>query len=539
MREKQVVKTRINWAGITWLLLIAVSVVFFFIAIHFIAFPQKYILPLGIALLIMDLIMSFLSLRRKRVKKNSPKRSQRKPFVTFMNLLLSALLIAGSVYLPALQAKMEGIFIEPAKTQEVKVSAYVLTSDYKEAHSDVFSDTNTSDDFGDYQDKKFITQTSVDQENQTAALEKMQKKLKVNSLDLLEKSDVISAVSALYDGSGDVLVLNDAFVNSICDISGYENFATDTKVIYTAVRLVEADSTHTISKKYTDNTFCMYIAGSDTRSSALEYYTRTDVNMILTVDPINKQILLVAVPRDWYVKNPGLGNGLDKLTHLGNNGLQNSVDGLNQEFNFDYIKDYFEVNFVTFHNIVDAIDGIDIDNPYEFTNVNGDGQEIDGGTYGGSFTYAEGNIHLDGNEALSYVRERYGLPDGDIGRNQHESIVLQAIIKKLTSEEIISNFNTLLDKLQDNFLTSVSSNDIYSLARMQLNDGGEWNFISYHLGGTDGMAVTASMGSQELYVSYPIDDQVAFAKEQITKVMNGESITQETLPGETTTDLSN
>ena len=94
---------------------------------------------------------------------------------------------------------------------------------------------------------------------------------------------------------------------------------------------------------------------------------------------------------------------------------------------------------------------------------------------------------------------------------------MEAIIKKLTSEEIISNFNNLLDALQENFLTSVSSDDIYSLARMQLNDGSTWNLVSYHLLGTDGMATTASMGSQELYVPIQLKNKLLSQKNKLRK----------------------
>ena len=416
MERKRKPKTRINWAGITWILLIVLSIVFFFTAIGFIVFPQKYKLPLGIVLVALDLVMGFFSIRKKKRSRHSEKRSYRKSFVTFLNSLLCVLLAAGSIYLPNLQAKMEGIFLNPADTQEVKIGVYVLKPEYKAAHPDVFSSTDTSTDFADFGNKKFIIQTSVDQTNQKMGLEKIKKSLNVDTLDINSKKDVISAVTALYAGEGDALIINEAFDSSIADIQGFENFNNDTEIIYTATLMVGTDNSHKISTKYTETPFSVFIAGSDTRTVALEYYTRTDVNIILTVDPIHKQILMVAVPRDWYVANPGLGNGMDKLTHLGNNGLQNTIDGLNKEFDFDYIKDYFEVNFVTFQKIVFAIGGIDIYNPYAFTNVNGDGQEIEGGSYGGSYSYDEGNIHLDGNEALSYVRERYGLPDGDLGR---------------------------------------------------------------------------------------------------------------------------
>jgi len=205
------------------------------------------------------------------------------------------------------------------------------------------------------------------------------------------------------------------------------------------------------------------------------------------------------------------------------------MDGLNEEFGFGYIKDYFEVNFTTFYNIVEAIGGIDIYNPYTFSLNNGVIGDAGHGEQSG-YVFEEGNLHLDGDQALSYVRERYNLPNGDYGRNEHQAIVLQAIITKLTSKDIITSYNSLLDNLQGNFLTSMSSDSIYSLAQMQLNDGGKWNFISYHLGGVGADDVTASMGSQLLYVSYPLATQVDFIKQQITAVMNGQIISQGEIP---------
>jgi len=509
--NKKVVR-RLNWAAITWAVLFVIAVVFFFIAISFVVFPTKYKLPFAVILALIVAIMAIFSLRK------SKKKNAKKIVVTVINCILCVAMVAGSIYLPILQAKMRGLFAEPTSTQEIKINAYVMTADYKAAHTDVFNNTTSSDQLEDYKNARFINQSKVDQDNQAVALQGIQNKLSVNALNLVTKEDVMSAVAALYDGTGDVLVLNEQFVLTIEEVPGYENFEKDTKIIDTETNTIQvATPTPASNTNYTNSSFMVFIAGSDSRDSALTEYTRTDVDMIMTVDPINHQLLLISMPRDWYVKNPALWNGYDKLTHLGNNGMQNSIDGLNQEYGFDYIKDYFEVNFVTFKNIIDALGGIDIDNPYSFSD--------DDGNY-----YPEGQIHLNGDAGLWYVRERYNLPNGDYGRNEHQEIVLQAIISKITSKEVISNFGSLLENLQGNFLTSISSDTIYALAEKQLNDGGSWNMVSYHLGGTGAYDTTASMGSMQLYVSYPLEEQVTFAKEQMTKVMNGEIITQGTLP---------
>lgn len=514
-------KKSVNWAAITWIVLLAASIVFFFIATGFIIFPSKYKLPLGAILFVLAALMGFFSLRKRKVQKG--KLPHKRIAVIIINCVLSVLMIGGSVYLPILQAKMKGLFVEPTSTETIRINAYVMTSDYKNAHSDVFTNTSTSTDLSDYKDAKFITQSQVDQDNQSYAVKTIQKKMNVDTLNTVAADDVVTSLNDLYNGTGDVMILNEALASTVTEISGYENFNTDTQILYTVEKEVQVstatpDSTASASN-YTNSSFMMFIAGSDSRSAELTQYTRTDVDILLTVDPVNKQILVISMPRDWYVKNPALSNGYDKLTHLGNNGMQNTMDGLNQEYGFDYIKNYLEVNFVTFSNIIDTVGGIDINNPYEFTDESGD-------------TFTAGTVHLDGPTALNYVRDRHTLSNGDYGRNEHQAIVLQAIIQKLTSKEILSDASSLLNKLQGNFLSSMSSDDFYSLAAMQLNDGGSWKFISYHLGGVGAYNTTASMGSMQLYVSYPIQSQVEFAVDQMTKVMNGENIKQETLPEE-------
>jgi LCP family protein required for cell wall assembly len=528
------VKVRINWVGITWVVLFILSVVFFFIATGFIAFPPKYALPLGIILAIIDLIMAVFSLRKKYRIVHNKKVRAKKPFVTLINCILCVVLAGGSIYVPILEARLKGIFVEPSETQEIKINAYVMTSEYKAAHTDKFASTDTSSDISDYISKKFITQKIVDQQSQEEALNKLMRQFEVDSLDVISENSFVDSVSALYNGTGDVMLMNETFENTISELPGRENFTKDTQILYTIT--VETTMQKKLNESdLTKKPFTIFVAGSDSRDTELEYYTRTDTDLLVTVDPVNKQVLLISVPRDWYVPNPALGNGKDKLTHLGNNGLENSMAGLNEEFEFDYIKNYFEVNFVSFSNIVDAIGGVDIYNPYEFSLDNGACVYGTPGEYGeaSGYVFEEGNLHLNGSKALSYVRERYNLPTGDLGRNEHQAIVIQAIIKKLSSHDVISKVNSLINKLQGNFLSSISADDFYDLAQMQLNDGGDWNFVTYHLSGTDGNDVTASTGSEVLYVSYPIPDQVEFVRNEITKVMSGEIITQDTMPGDT------
>ena len=259
----------------------------------------------------------------------------------------------------------------------------------------------------------------------------------------------------------------------------------------------------------------MFIGGNDERSKRLSMIGRTDVNMLIGVDPVHKQFLIISIPRDAYIPNPAFDGNLDKLTHLCNNGIANTVTGLNEYLDIPLTR-YTMVNLETFKKIVDALDGVDVNNPYSF--------------HGGKYDFPAGDLHLDGDQALAYVRERKSLPNGDFGRNEHQTIVLRAILRRMLSVEIITRFNDLLESLKGTFVTNIRVNDIYRLVNMQMSDMAEWNMISYQIKGTTGSAQTASMPGLHLSVVYLNETQVNFVADQYRRLMAGEILEQQEMP---------
>ena len=243
--------------------------------------------------------------------------------------------------------------------------------------------------------------------------------------------------------------------------------------------------------------------------------------MIVTVNPSTHQIAIVSFPRDSYIPNPAYGtNAYDKLTHLGVSGIQNTLDGLNSYLGLDDVIDHYViVNFTTFRTIIDAIDGVDVYNPYAF-----------GYSYDPDIWFDQGSIHLDGDEALCYVRERHNLPDGDFGRTMHQQIVMKAIIEKLTSASVVVHLESLLKSLDGQFLTDLSGDSIYAFAKMQLSENISWNIVNYHVVGETGSSPCASAGGEYLSVVYPYDNQVAFVAQVMQDVINGSAVEQQDLP---------
>lgn len=442
--------------------------------------------------------------------------SLKKKGTAVVNSILAAVLALCCVLMPKLQSREASLFSEPAHTAVRTMNLYVMSADYRSDHSSTFSSTKPSENLEDYRNAKFIVQGEFDQQDQSDALDQLKDRLGVTSLSLVQKDTVSDALSALYDNEGDVLVLNQAFSSSVTSIARYASFESDTFVL-DSIKLGDAAAAtaEATASSGDHSSFVIYVAGHDASSTSFSLYGRTDVDMIMAVNPVLKQVLMVSIPRDFYVKNPALDNGLDKLTHLGNDGIQNTLDGINQEFDLN-IQDYMLTDFDHLTSLVDELGGITVDNPYEFT--------------GGDYTFAAGTISLNGAQALAYSRERHSLDNGDYGRNQHQGIVMEGILNKVQENCHTGDYISVIKAAMNNFLTNVSLDTMLSVYT-STNNGQNWSYFKYHLGGQGTYDGTASMGfDRMLYVCKPFDSQVQFTKQQVEKVLNGEEIQMESLP---------
>lgn len=263
----------------------------------------------------------------------------------------------------------------------------------------------------------------------------------------------------------------------------------------------------------TNSPFSIYISGIDSYGS-IATVSRSDVNIVATINPNTKQVLLVSVPRDYYVQLRGTTGYKDKLTHAGVYGVETSMgtleDLLDTEINY-----YARVNFTSLEKIVDALGGVDVYSKYSFTS-----SQATGATY----YFSKGYNHMNGQQALSFSRERKALPGGDRSRGENQQAVIDGIIRKATSPAIITAYVKILNSLKDTFQTNMTDTDIQKLIKMQLDDMASWNITSYSLDGSDGNDYTYSYPSEKLYVMIPDEESVTEAKQMIDKVYAGEKL---------------
>ena len=434
----------------------------------------------------------------------------------FFNIVISAAFIYIAIYLPSIRSQIEKMFVEIPYVGEAEINYYVLKDKYKVQPTGNAISTN----FYDYENATFIIQQSTDLENQEYAMLVSNRELYSNGVNTVVAESIFDAVDMLYAGTGDVLVLNSSYIPIIEDVTAYEDFSKRVEVVYTVHKKMQISDSN-VNVDVTNKPFTVMLVGNDKWGDDITTTGRTDVNLLLTIHPLTKPVSVVSIPRDAFVPNACLYNKNDKLTHAGIYGIQCTEQTIENYLGVE-IDYYVVLNFSSMVNIVNALGGIDVNNPYAFTTS-------EANSYQG--TFEEGFIHLNGEEALGYVRERKSLNSGDFGRGEHQNLVVQALIQKMTEPSIITKIDKVLSSMENTFKTNVTIEDIYSLAQMQLDDMAVWNVVSYALNGTTGEEIVASLDENNMYsVVYISEEQIAFVQQLIQQIVNGEVVEQELLP---------
>ncbi len=272
--------------------------------------------------------------------------------------------------------------------------------------------------------------------------------------------------------------------------------------------------------KIVEEPFMMYLTGVDTRGdSEIKDKALSDVNMLIAVNPEQRRVLMISVPRDYYVPLDGITGREDKLTHAGTYGTECSMNTLESYFdvNFNY---YVKVNFKSVYDIVNAVGGITLESEYSFTSIH----SYTGKTY----RFTKGTNTLNGDQALAFARERKSFANGDRQRGVHQQLVIKAVADKIASPSIILNpskLNSIVEAISDNVKTTVSGEEIENLVNNEVNNySKKWEFTSMSVDGTGASRYCYTYPKQSLSVIIPDAETVEEAKTAINAVLNGTEI---------------
>lgn len=454
-----------------FLLIVSILVL---ILVYFInVLPLEYFIVLTILVLIVDLFVIKLMLSKGKIRNS-------------IGILLTIILLIIMIF---------GITYELNTLDFLKQFGF---NSYKtEIYNVVVLNESEYEELTDLNDLAIAHLDTDTHQGLQLAINKMTKEIDYNSIIGEDIGDLSSMLEA---NEVPAIILEDAQL-SIIEEENYEFYESIRIIWSTEVEIEIAQIGESVD--VTKDSFNILISGIDTYGSITKV-SRSDVNILVTVNPSTHEILLTSIPRDYYVYLPEFGE-YDKLTHAGIYGIEASVSAV--EYLLDTkINYYVKVNFTSLIDIVDALGGITVESKYDFTTQDG-------------YHFTVGTNELDGEKALSFARERKAFAEGDRIRGQNQELILEALINKAMSASIITNYVDLLNALDDKFVTNITDDEITDFIKQQISQMASWNITSISLDGSDAYDYTYSYKTQKLYVMKPDEESVLYAKELINSTL--------------------
>jgi len=458
-----------------FVMFLVVSIALFGIVISLGILPTKY-LVIGIiaAILIYGLIGFLIFIKRGRIRK------------IILSILCIVFMIVYLFLFRYLDSTLDFM-------NKIKAGSYQTEDYYVIALKD--------SSFNDINDVKNIGVYSNYLSKYNEAIKLLNEK---NSYEVVNYESYNELTTALFNKEIETIILSSSSKDVLSDIDN--EFESKIKIVY-VFEVKTENNVETTDTDVTEESFNIYISGIDVFGD-INTISRSDVNMVVTVNPNTNKILLTSIPRDYYVQLHGTTGTKDKLTHSGYYGINMTIETIEDllEIDIDY---YVRVNFTTVVSLVDAIGGIEVYSDTAFTAWTDK-----------SCKFPVGNVKLDGKCALAYSRERYAYKGGDRHRVQNQQDVIKAIIKKaMSSEVLIKKYADILESMGDSFQTNMPTEKIYELINKQLDEMPNWTVETYSLNGSDSSNVTYTYGDQVLYVMKPNMDTVNEAKKKIKEMM--------------------
>ena len=450
--------------------------------------PTKYYLPFTVIMIIFTLVIGFMLLNLK-VKKGI------KSIFLFLGTIITAICFLGSHYAFKTFDFYKEISNADLRTKE---KYYIMVSKDSKYQS--------LEEIKDFSLATFNENTNVYKD----AINKLTKKIDVT---LVETKSSIETIEWLLKDEISVILLSNLHKEQYEEDNG--SLENKVKILDTIEVVSDHKETEVVAiKPVSDDVMTIYISGIDTYGT-INLRSRSDVNMLATINTKNHEILLTSIPRDYYVQLHDKPGYKDKLTHAGIYGVNTSIQTI-QDFMGIEINYYVRVNFSTLEQVVDSIGGIDVYSDKSFrphTNK--------------SLYIKEGMVHMDGKTALAFARERYAYESGDRHRVQNQQDVLKAIIKKASSDPtILSKYTTLLNNISGYFQTNVDMAELSEIVKIQLDKMPSWEIKQYSLDGTGGKGPTYSMGNTELYVMIPKQETIDIGSKYINGMAKGKTFTE-------------
>ena len=321
--------------------------------------------------------------------------------------------------------------------------------------------------------------------------------------------DLYELYEKLLNGEIDSIMIDEAYLDVLKE--DYPDIDEKIKVIYTFDLETIIEKKPTTQEEELVRPINIFISGSDSRSDNISNKSRSDVNMLVTINPNTHQILLTSIPRDYYVQVHGQTGLKDKLTHAGIYGIDISTKTV--EDLFDVEIDYsIKIGMNAVPAVVDLVGGVEI-----YSDITFDSYHMPG------WVVQKGMNKMDGAKALAYARERYAYASGDRHRIQNQQQVLEAVLEKvLADKSILLKYDELLSTLGNLYRTDIPREVITAFVKEQLDTMPTWTFETQWVDGKGASMNTHTAPAYKRYVMIPYDDDVKNASIKIKEVLSAE-----------------
>ncbi len=422
---------------------------------------------------------------------------------TFLSFIISSSLLIGCFYVDFTYDKLKGMSGVDTKIDNVNV--YVRNEDSARNINEV----------GNYQ---FGILTDLDRDNTNTIIQKIET-LIGKQITITEYASADELIQSLYDNNTQAVILNDAYIGFVKSTEGYEDVESKIRVVYNMSFKSEITTQENVPDEYLDeengNVFTVLLNGVDTRGSTISN-SNSDTNILMTVNMDTHQILMISTPRDFYVPLSISNGARDKLTHSGAYGIDVTMDTLEMLYGVN-VEDYVRINFDGFIDVIDALGGITVYSDYDFEGFDNDVVNM-------TYQFHQGYNEVNGRQALLFARERHAFAAGDRQRGKNQMAVIEGIVNKASSPQILKNYTSIWNEVSDCVVTSMSYDEIADFVRKQLDDGIEWDIVKYSVTGSDSMSTAYSTGSAQVYVMIPDENSVNQAKEYLRQIYAGEKV---------------
>lgn len=482
LREESIIMEVIKKYGIhiCWGLMCIMAFCLLWSIYRFNILPLKIFIIVFIGIIIICFILNLMCSRKQKLKMRK------------IGLVLSLLLC---FFIPYFNIKIVNKAHETVKA--------ITNGDIKTTEISVLVRVDSKYiDIKDLDGKQFGILSNIDRDNTDFMLNRLNI-IFSNDISKISYRDFKDEFSDLLLGKTDAIIVNEGMRDAFNIIN--KNFNEKTRVLFTLDRKEVLENLK--ANDIINDAFLVYISGIDT-NGPVSKTSRSDVNMLATINPKRKEMLLVFIPRDYYVplqcSNGNCETGaMDKLTHAGLYGIETSQQTIEKLFDLR-INYNIRLNFDTLITMVNALDGIEITSDKEFVSQD--------------CSYIIGKQHVDGKCALQFARERYSYASGDRHRGENQQQVIEAMLKKFTKANIIKHYESIMNAVQGMFQTNMSTDEMTALLQMQINDMANWKVTSISVDGSGDMLPTYSFGSQPLYVMHPNTNTIEKAKTLIRSI---------------------